>query len=367
MASPTSGFQLSALPASNPWPTNIGKFDPMQPIANAQAQLGFLQNLQTFGPATNAAIAQKQEEQAQAQAGTTEAQVAGKRAAIQSGVLSSAGVPETMQQTGVLQSQLGLAAEQAKAAQFQRLAKFRASAQDEMPDVRDAVLKARANPDPDARATALAQVQVDHPWINQLPEYSELSASIENTRKAAEATALETVKGTQSIKRAQVLAQGRVEGANVAHTPAVQRLIDARAAAIDNNADDQEIALYDQAIAKANAIKPASPPDAQRIENLQSEADKAEAEGDTALAQALRNRVKRVTQPAARGEITPDQIASLTAALGGAPTTPASATTGTPAAAGAQAPADKFIVGTPYTDANGRVAIYKGNGQWQPQ
>ena len=336
MDSPTAGFQLSALPASNPWPTNIGKYDPMQPIVNAEAQMGFQQALGTLGPETKAKLAGLQQQTAQAQAGTAQAQNTKTQAGLQGQVLNQAA--PSIVGTGVLTSSNEFGGALATKAGLTRTQALYQQAAQEMPGIQGELGDAMKITDHSQRESALTAIEAKHPWL-ELPAYKSTADAIEKNRVAAEQLAQEELKGKSTVEAS---AKRGVEAAGVnakAKDPLVSKLLQSKQDLTDAGAAPEVLKAIDDAITKANAVKPAAQTDAQRITDLETQATQADSEGNPELAKALRNHVTFLNTRSGKagGAVTPEALAALNGQLGGG--TPAASPA---AAAGAAARANQM-------------------------
>jgi hypothetical protein len=314
MDSPTAGFQLSALPASNPWPTNIGKYDPMQPIANAEAQMGFHQALQTLGPETQAKLAGAQQQTAQAQAGTAQAQNAKTQAGLQGQVLNQAA--PSIVGTGVLSSSNEFGGALATKAGLTRTQALYQQAAQEMPGMQTEIGDAMKITDHSQREAALTAIEAKHPWLELAP-YKSTADAIEKNRAAAEQLAQEEMKGKAQVEAS---AKRGVEAAGVnaqAKNPIISKLLQSKQDLTDAGADPEVLKAIDDAITKANYVKPAPQTDPQRITDLEAQAKQAEVEGNPKLAKELRDHITffNTRSGKAGGEDMAAQVAALNAKL----------------------------------------------------
>lgn len=423
---PTSGFTLSALPRSPTVPNNLGQIGEIDARGIYDAVRGGLDTATQAAQAPQKMLLanvsnQLAQEQAQSQRSLlplqtqAEAEAIPERSTILAETAKAAPFRTALAQTGAESSAATL---EATRAQHQRETIWRQQAANELPIVEQKLKAANQLADYDQQAADLAQIQIEHPWVYQLPETKTLAATIESNRLHAQQEAGRLAErrlqeeGMQ--KRAEILAGSRVAVAGLPRTGTAAVLrqhadnldaLNAAKAALAETPDDPEMqAAVVAAQAKVDATQGAvnafsssvtkdqipakvSPPAGlvllQSRQKAQAAADAAQqtlnaalADGDPdtiAAAQADFNRASALlkdaetehqlyhaerTKKISKG-IDAAAISELASKIAGGKTTPAAK----PATAAPTA--DKFVAGQTYTDAKGNKAKYLGNGQWQ--
>ncbi len=231
----TNGFTLSELPRAPVIPANVGVFDSEAARRAAAQQIALYKQLANAGADRDAqqaklALEAKQDTAAQS---LVDPQTADKLSAldastrtnkIRSNVLQQA--DQNLVKSGVLSAQADVGAQGATLAQQQNLSALRERSKSEVADVQRKFKEAANFADHDAEANALEQIEQEHPWIAQLPEYKDQHELLKGHIAAARQRALDLQKNAAAEDRAKIIAGSGVEKANIAGKTAmdVQRL-----------------------------------------------------------------------------------------------------------------------------------------------
>lgn len=254
---------------------------------------------------------------------------------------------EIMRPVRDAQNRANEAAAKNKLASLTQIENLRASANDEMPAIREAWAQTHQIDDPiersDAqnevlgRATKYESVAELAPEINKLKEVwattHTTARTLANSQiitdrqreladlKAQTAKEIQAANAERDLAKQELANKGKVDAVKARGGSSYEHLISSYQAAVE--AGDTETAnLLNSQITKRNHIaQPYS--DAERIKTLTTEADAADAEGNPALAKAMRDRITYLTK---RNNSGGDREAKLAAILGKTPAaTPASA------------------------------------------